>query len=175
MKGVYFSRYLLWLVSLTSIVFGRNALSQHLNTYSIFKVNQLNIGKDVTIGKYVLAYMKVDHVITIRPANPPQRLDITLEWINRKNHSDLKILGHWNKNSRHELLIGMEHARKNLLASNSGQGKLILLSKKRPNVLSIPLKENDYVLIQPQKKQFKHIAQQIRIVISSNMAFQIER
>ncbi|MFK7826250.1 MAG: hypothetical protein AB8G05_19005 [Oligoflexales bacterium] len=155
------------------------SVDTQLNSYTIFDVKQLSFGKNVTVGKYVLAYLPLGEKITIQAANPPQSLDVRLKWLNRKSdHQKLKILGEWSQND-HRLTIGVNFGRK-LHASKAslkqeGEKGVILVKGNLPNLISIPLMADHPIMIFADKKKFGAFAHKVRIIASSNKAFQIER
>ena len=150
-----------------------------LNSYTVFDVKQLSFGKNVTVGKYVLAYLPLGENITIQAANPPQRLDVRLQWLNKKStHQKLSILGKWTEASK-KLTIGMNFGRK-LHASKASVDQtvdkgVIMVKGNRPNLISLPLMADNPIKIFADKKKFGAFAHKIRIIASSNKAFQIGR
>ena len=150
-----------------------------LNSYTIFDVKQLSRGKDVTVGKYVLAYIPLGENITIQAANPPQRIDVRLQWRNSKeNHQKLKILGEWSQ-ARHQLSIGVNLGRKLQASrapiSHAGEKGGTLIKGNIPNLLSLPLMADHPVSVFADKSKFRGFSHKIRVVVSSNKAFVIKR
>ncbi|NRA45148.1 MAG: hypothetical protein HRU09_09360 [Oligoflexales bacterium] len=150
-----------------------------LNSYTVFDVKQLSFGKNVTVGKYVLAYIPLGEDVTIQAANPPQRLDVRLQWLNQKaDHRKLKILGEWVEADR-RLTIGVKLGRKlhasKAPMSHHGDKGMILVKGSQANLISLPLMADHPVKVFADKKKLGGLNQKLRIVVSSNKAFQIQR
>lgn len=155
-------------------------IDTQLNTYTVFDVKQLSFGKNVTVGKYVLAYVPLGERVSIHAANPPQRLDVRLQWLNSKgNHRRLKIQGEWQE-TENKLIVGLKlgrnlHASKSIKRQAKADNGVILVKGNQPNLISVPLMAGRPIKVFSNKNQFGSFSQKVRVVVSSNKAFQIER
>lgn len=138
-----------------------------VETYQKFEVKELTIGKNVTVGKYVKAYIDLDESVSVKGANPPQRFQIEVEWKNKKN-KPFVIDGHWlKKNSK--IVISKK------LNKSKKPSQSIIIKGGKPNQISFPVTSTSKVEIATQWADFKKFNKDMRIVVSSSSAFEIFR
>lgn len=191
--------YLISLVGIFSL-FWQNGYAQQVNNYSVFKVEKLGLGKNVTVGKYVLAYMNLNERIRVKGANPPQRLDIKLQWKqSAESKKPIMISGRWMESDR-KLYIGMVQRqpvsepkktdqlpkKPKFLSKNQKdfpdplkpkplvEASLFVVKAPNDESISVPLNADSYIHILPDESLLKY-GEKIRIVVSSNHAYDIGR
>ena len=171
---------------------------EQLNSYSIFHTKHLSLGKNVTVGKFVLSYMTPAERVKIMGTSPSQFFEIKLKWINKDQRPTEVITGRWieadrkfyigigRKQGRHKPpkenpLIpsrSSKHPRDTTYQADPTRGKrnpgLIFITNTEYNLISVPLKPSSYLYIYPDKSLADMVGT-VRIVISSNYAYQITR
>lgn len=169
---------LTFLFILSSYTKKASAIEQ-LNDYSIFRVRQLDPGKEVTVGRYVMSYMTPADRIKVLGASPPQWLDIRLQWLDSAPSASQKQLSwRWIAEDR-KLMIGVRSQAQSLSESayfsdSEDRDELMLVRDQKEQRMSLPLNKMDYLHLFPDPS-LRSLEGKVRIVVSSNRAYQIFR